>query len=446
MNFIPTSSNARADFRKIALPVTPAQAGSYLLSQVQAGADVALAVEDGHGRDMLDEAAGRLAATRTRVLRAAPGAGRSLTLSSLVGQIAGDSGVPGRGGDVQTKGYRALTQLDQSCDRIALLVSDAQALDRNALDYLKLVKREQSPLSLILAGGQELFDVLDEQNVPAARARVRAGRGMEPPPQPAMETPPPAPLPGPLPPEPLRAQRPAPVAPAEPLYAESVATKPAEPSRLRQWGIAAAAFAAGIVISLLVLELWSGARPSPPPEPSPPAALAPPANPPPFTLPASPPQANPAPSAEPSSSNRDATPPAASPLPAAPAAPADATPTARPATDAASLEEIDGIPIPPAPPPLTGQQDLSTAAPPQSEPPPPRRQTRAVPAPRPQAPDSSADAWDDPYAPDQSSAAYVPAPASVPPSADLRQPRPTPPIVGTFTTDAAGNRVFRLNR
>ena len=440
MNFIPTSSNARADFRKIALPVTPAQAGSYLLNQVQAGADVALAVDDGHGRDMLDEAAGRLAATRTRVLRAAPGSGRSLTLSSLVGQIAGHSGVPGRGADVQTKGYRALTQLDQSCDRIVLLVSDAQALDRNALDYLKLVKREQSPLSLILAGSQELFDVLDEQNVPAARARVRTRHGMEPPPQPAMETPVLAPPPS----EPPRAQRLAPVAPAGPLYAASAAKKSAEPSRSRQWGIAAAAFAAGIVISLLALDVWSGARLSPPPEPTPPAALAPPANPLPSTPPASPPL-NSAPSVEPSSS-RDTIPPAAiSPLPATPAAPADATPPAGPAADDTNLEEIDGIPIPPAPPP-TGRQDLSTAAPQQPDPPPPRRQTHAVPAPRPQLPESPANAWDDPYAPDQSTAAYVPEPATVPPSADLRQPRPNPPIVGTFTTDAAGNRVFRLNR
>ncbi len=445
MNFIPTSSNARADFRKIALPVTPAQAGSYLLNQIQAGADVALAVEDGHGRDMLDEAAGRLADTRTRVLRATPGAARSLTLSSLVGQIAGHSGVPGRGADVQTKGYRALTQLDQSCDRIALLVSDAQALDRNALDYLKLVKREQSPLSLILAGSQELFDVLDEQNVPAARARVRTGHGTEPPPQPAMETPVLAPPPAP-PAEPLRVHRPAPVAPPEPLYAASAATKPAEPSRPRQWGIAAAAFAAGIVISLLALDFWSGARLSPPPEPSSPTALAPPANPLPGTPPASPAQPDPAPSAEPSSS-RDATPQAAiPPLPAAPLVPADATPPAAPAADATNLEEIDGIPVPPPPPPPTAQQDLSAAAPQQPEPPPPRRQTRAVPAPRPQPPESPAEAWDDPYAIDQSTAAYQPPPASVPPSADLRQPRLNPPIVGTFTTDAAGNRVFRLNR
>ena len=464
MNFIPTPSNARADFRKIALPVAPAQAGSYLLNQVQAGTDVALAVDNGHARDMLDEAAGRLADTRTRVLRAAPGTERSLTLSSLVSQIAGQSSTPDRGVDVKTKGYRALTQLDQTCDRIALLVSDAQALDRNALDYLKLVRREQSPLSLVLAGSQELFDILDEQNVSAARARVKTGQGTEPPltpaPKTAMDLPafePPPPEPS-EPPEPPRAKRPAP-SPPQPLYAASAVVRPGKRSRPREWSIALTAFASGIVLSLLVLNVWFGRKLSYSPEPQRPAASLAPANPAPVSpapaiAPLPLPKPNPAPNAGSGSapSTPDVTPPAATPtpLPSAPASPANTAPPAAPAPDIAGTEEINGIPIPPIPPSFTNQQDSSAAAPqqpgPSPSPTPPQRQPRNTPLSRPQPAEGPAAVWDDPYSTDQSTQAYQPAPAPFPPSADVRQPPPTPPYIGTFTTDAAGNRVFRLNR
>ena len=464
MAFISASPNARADFRKLALPVSPAQAGSYVLNQVQAGTDVALAVDDGAGAAMLDEAAGRLAGTRTRVLRAAPAGGRGLTLSSLVAQVARQSAAADLG-DVQTKGYRALTRLDHTCDRIALLVSDAQTLDRNALDYLKLVRREDAPLSIVLAGSPVLFDILDQQKLDTARARVKTSMAADPPPAPAAFDPLPVvpPLPAPAAPDVVA------VNPVRPLHAASAAETPATPGHWRQWLVVAGAFAAGVVVAISS-DVWLSrnlASPSPaqkaavaarpdaipnagnatsqdrrPNQPSAatePAPTAPgPKAVPPLASNAVAPTMPPPPPA--------VTAPTPPPSPTVQAGAVDAqstTPVA--AANPADAEEVGGIPIPPIPPPPMGQPDLSTAAsdrPEQAGRQRAPRQARATASPRHQPSESTAQVWDNPYPTDPPAVIYQP----VPQDAEARPPPQAPSYIGTFTTDAAGNRVFRLNR
>ena len=82
---------------------------------------------------------------RTRILRVAP----PLALPAFMEQIAANAG-PDTGGLEQ--GFNALTTLDATCDRIALIVEDAHLLPPETLRYIDLSFWSAPHLQVILAG------------------------------------------------------------------------------------------------------------------------------------------------------------------------------------------------------------------------------------------------------------------------------------------------------
>lgn len=147
----------------------PPDALRRLLDQVMAGGD---AVVDGPGASVvLDQAAALLAARRSRVLRAAPAGPEGLGLEELMAQVAGRA-EPGSPGDPSLEqGAQALTVLDERCDRIVLLLDDAETVRPAALRYIQLACRTSSKLRLVLAG---VPDGVDGAEFASLRARLQA--------------------------------------------------------------------------------------------------------------------------------------------------------------------------------------------------------------------------------------------------------------------------------
>ena len=99
-----------------------------MLGDLYLGLDTTIVVPAAEGCALLDEAAAQLARGRTRVLRVPAPSPGSLTLTGLLARLH-----PTTRGVEQApeQGIGALTQLDPSCERIALLVSSAEALEHN---------------------------------------------------------------------------------------------------------------------------------------------------------------------------------------------------------------------------------------------------------------------------------------------------------------------------
>lgn len=150
-------------------PLSPPEALRRLLEQVMAGED---AVVDGPGASVvLDQAAALLAARRSRVLRAAAAGPDGLGLQELMDQVAGRPDPRGPADASLEQGAQALTVPDAGCDRIVLLLDDAEAVQPAALRYVQLACRTGSKLRLVLAG---LPDGLDGAEFAPLRARLQA--------------------------------------------------------------------------------------------------------------------------------------------------------------------------------------------------------------------------------------------------------------------------------
>jgi hypothetical protein len=146
----------------------PPDALRRLLDQVMSGGD---AVVDGPGASvLLDQAAALLAARRSRVLRAAAAGPDGLGLEELMAQVAGRA-EPGSPGDTSLEqGAQALTVLDARCDRIVLLLDDAETVRPAALRYVQLACRTSAKLRLVLAG---MPDGVDGAEFASLRARLQ---------------------------------------------------------------------------------------------------------------------------------------------------------------------------------------------------------------------------------------------------------------------------------
>ncbi len=70
-------------------------------------------------------------------------------------------------------GFNALTVLDPSCDRIALLVANAHLLSKDALDYVDFALRAAPHLQVALAGQPTLIDTLAHENFARLRKRIK---------------------------------------------------------------------------------------------------------------------------------------------------------------------------------------------------------------------------------------------------------------------------------
>lgn len=159
----------------VAQPVNQPDALRLLLDRILGGADVTLISEGDGGRVLLDLAADCLAELRSRILRAAEVLPGTLGVPMPPPHMAGQSkaGVPDD--ELLTRGFQALTVLDQTCDRIVLLVSDAHALQYPALRYIQFVSRSGAPLQFVFCGTHRFFDQLNVEEFGWLRVRLMAG-------------------------------------------------------------------------------------------------------------------------------------------------------------------------------------------------------------------------------------------------------------------------------
>ena len=103
---------------------------------------------------LLDEAAALLGASRTRVLHVRP----PYDLTSFMHQVAPSASE--EDGSLLDSAYDALTVLDPSCDRIALLAESAHLMPKVTLRYIESLVCKRSQLCVALAGKPELVEAL----------------------------------------------------------------------------------------------------------------------------------------------------------------------------------------------------------------------------------------------------------------------------------------------
>ncbi len=103
---------------------------------------------------LLDEAAALLRASRTRVLHVRP----PYNLTSFMHQLAPSASE--EDGSLMDSAYDALTVLDSSCDRIALLAESAHLMPKMTLRYIESLVCKRSHLCVALAGKPELAEAL----------------------------------------------------------------------------------------------------------------------------------------------------------------------------------------------------------------------------------------------------------------------------------------------
>lgn len=230
--------------------------------EILAGSDVVLSSERGSGRAMLDLVASSLAATRTRVLRV-DAAAEEPGVMGLVAQTAGRPDSTSLDDQVIGRSFHALTALDDACERVVLLVSDAHLLGRAALRYVQFACSVASSLRLVLAGRRDLLDPLNTDEFEPLHTRLASGSFLTLPAGVAHATPAPS------------LARQALAAPAV-LEAKAAPSAPALSGSLaRHWGrrspVAWASLGLGAA-AMVVLAVWSGEQQRERTTPSPPTA------------------------------------------------------------------------------------------------------------------------------------------------------------------------------
>lgn len=156
-------------------PVNQPDALRLLLDRVFAGADVILITEGDGGRVLLDLAADCLAERRSRILWAAEVLPGALGVPMPSPHAAGQSKTSVLDDESLTHGFQALTMLDQTCDRIVLLVSDAHALQPSALRYIQFAGRSGGGLQFVFCGTRKVFNLLNAEEFAWLRARLKDG-------------------------------------------------------------------------------------------------------------------------------------------------------------------------------------------------------------------------------------------------------------------------------
>ena len=157
-----------------AKPVNQPDALRRLLDQILRGGDATLIAEGDAAWVLLDLAAECLSGRRIRILRAADVLPSRSAAPMLSAHAAGQAaGVPDD--EALSRSFQALTVLDPSCDRIVLLVGNAHALTHSALRYIQFVSRSAAHLQLVFCGTQAFFDLLDSEEFTWLRSRLGAG-------------------------------------------------------------------------------------------------------------------------------------------------------------------------------------------------------------------------------------------------------------------------------
>ena len=432
-----------------------------LLDAILAGDDVTLFIRNDDGRVLLDTAAERLSAMRCRALRAVETAADGLSLSTLMAQVVGQP-VPNAQPKAQydeflRRSFQALTALDNTCDRIVLLVSDANTLQPAAIRYIQLACRAGTSLQLVLAGKRGFLDLLNAHEFAHLRERLATGPIITPaPPRPAVapvapvaSVPPrpiydasPAPAPERVAPERVAPERVAPerVAP-EQLAPEQAAWLPSRPvlssssdASNRKRLTALAGIGLGVA-TCVALTIWAGGGSKPATAPSQQAALVVESLAVPDKAVAELPQVPPAPAAVPAPVAQQPPAPALeAPAPAqearAPAqeAPAPAQEANAPAVSPPTAPSVVAPPSPVTSPAKSVNRKSTLA------------QQRAAAARAPVLNAGNVAAWEDPYPPPPHDWRPAPQQAMTDPPDEPKS------YIGTYTTDANGIRAFRSSR
>lgn len=185
-----------------AQPVNQPDALRLLLDRLHRGADAALIAGGDGARVLLDLVADCLSGRRIRTLWA-----EEVLPSSPAASMPDDAAL--------SRSFQALTMLDGTCDRIVLLVGDAETLPHSALRYIQFASRTAPHLQLVFCGTRAFLDTLKAEEFAGLRGRLTAGpilalaapiaedEGEDAPPPPAVSDDPPAwageaaaPLPG----------------------------------------------------------------------------------------------------------------------------------------------------------------------------------------------------------------------------------------------------------
>ncbi len=161
--------NSDAQALQASLPPDAPELVAHMLGDLYLGLDTTIVVPAAEGCALLDEAAAQLARGRTRVLRVPAPSPGSLTLTGLLARLH-----PTTRGVEQApeQGIGALTQLDPSCERIALLVSSAEALEHNTLRAIQIAAEAQPKLRLVLAGTPALLEILEHPDLSLLHGRL----------------------------------------------------------------------------------------------------------------------------------------------------------------------------------------------------------------------------------------------------------------------------------
>lgn len=155
-----------------AQPVNQPDALRLLLDRILRGTDATLIADGDAARVLLDLVADCLSGRRIRTLRDAEVLPSRLTASSLLGHAAEQAKASLPDDAALSRSFQALTVLDQSCDRIVLLVGDAHAVQHSALRYVQFASRSAAHLQLVFCGTRALFDLLNIEEFAWLRARL----------------------------------------------------------------------------------------------------------------------------------------------------------------------------------------------------------------------------------------------------------------------------------
>ncbi len=403
-----------------ASPTQQPNALDRLLDAILAGDDVTLFIRSDDGHRLLDAAAECLGTLRCRVFRAEGALPEGLSLPVLMRQAFGQP-APGVNDDEFLKlGFQALTTLDAACDRIVLLINDANTLRPSALRYIQLACRAGTNLQLVLAGKRGFLDLLGPNEFEHLRERLETGPIITPP------------LPGSRP----AAAQPVPVAPAvaplEPMrgplptqagvQVDQQHTRPmlsSFPYASRRSRMAALAGIGVGAAACIAAAVWTGIGEEPAiPDQQMVVLVEPPRVP--DAAAAALPEAPPAPQA-----------PAATPMPEISVPEAPVLQALRPP---AAAQEVS-VPVVPTP-------SAAVSVPPN----PPKIASRKMVMQRVMAARAAAlsansvAAWEDPYSPSQRDL------RSMPSKAISNPPEQAKSYIGTYTTDANGVRIFRFGQ
>lgn len=147
----------------------------WILQHIDSGEDVRL--EGPAAAARLCELASRLEPDCS-VIRVTAGSG-GLSLSGLIGQLSGQESFDDQDDAALELGFRRLAGTDAPERRTVLLLDVVQGVQRPVLRYLLQVGRNAPRLSLVIAAGPELDDLLAEPGVARLRDRLGPSRWAE---------------------------------------------------------------------------------------------------------------------------------------------------------------------------------------------------------------------------------------------------------------------------